>query len=98
MIVLAHSGCYIHTIGESSVKEFRSAMSQNWHTYKIKRTLLPQQNGTKKFIAQYGDRLVCVRYRYNTKQQRKITTLEVVVDERPWSPDPQRIHPNKRLA
>ncbi len=73
-------------------------MSQDWHTYRIQRTLLPQQNGTKKFTAQYGDRLVCVRYRYDTEQQRKITTVEVVVDERPWAPDPQRVHPNKRLS
>ncbi len=73
-------------------------MSQDWHTYRIQRTLLPQQNGTKKFTAQYGDRLVCVRYRYDTEQQRKITTVEVIVDERPWVPDPQRVHPNKRLS
>jgi hypothetical protein len=73
-------------------------MSQNWQTYPIKRILLPQQDGTKKLVAQYGDRLVCVRYRYDPKQQRKITTVEVVVDDRPWTPDSKRIHPNKRLA
>jgi hypothetical protein len=73
-------------------------MSHNWHTYKIRRTLLPQQDGTKKLAAQYGDRLVCVRYRYDPEQQRKMTTVEVVVAESPWSPDPQRVHPHKRLS
>jgi hypothetical protein len=73
-------------------------MSQYRHTSKIKRTLLPGQPGTKKLGTQYGDRLICVRYRYDPERQRKITTVEVVVDERPWKPDPQRIHPNKRLA
>jgi hypothetical protein len=42
--------------------------------------------------------LVCVRYRYDTEQQRKITTAEIIIDERPWRPNPQRIHPNKRLS
>lgn len=73
-------------------------MSQDWHTSKIKRTLLPGQPGAKKLGAQYGDRLVCVRYRYDSEQQRKITTVEIIVDERPWYPNPQRIHPNKRLS
>lgn len=59
---------------------------------------MPPQNGTKKFSARYGNRLVCVRYRYNTDQQRKITTIEVVVDERPWTPDPHRMPPNTCLS
>ncbi len=73
-------------------------MSQDWHTSKIKRTLLPGQPGAKKLGARYGDRLVCVRYRYDPEQQRKITTVEIIVDERPWRPDPQRMHPNTRLS
>jgi len=73
-------------------------MSQDWHTSKIKRTLLLGQPGAKKLGTQYSDRLVCVRYRYDPGQQRKITTVEIIVDERPWHPDPQRIHPNKRLS
>jgi hypothetical protein len=28
-------------------------------------TLLPGQNGTKKLLAIHGDRLVCIRYRYD---------------------------------
>ena len=73
-------------------------MSQDWRTSKIKRTLLPGQSGTKKLVARYGERLVCVRYRYDSEQQRKITTAEIIVDESPWHPNPQHIHPNKRLA
>jgi len=30
-------------------------------------SLAPGQNGTKKLVATYGERLVCVRYRYDTK-------------------------------
>jgi hypothetical protein len=28
-------------------------------------TLQPDQKGTKKLLAQYGEQLVCVRYRYD---------------------------------
>jgi hypothetical protein len=28
-------------------------------------SLAPGQNGTKKLLARYGERLVCVRYRYD---------------------------------
>lgn len=73
-------------------------MSQKWHTFKIKRTLMPGQPGTKKLSIQYGDRLVCVCYRYDVEQQRKLTTVEVIVDDHSWHPDSQRIHPNKRLS
>jgi hypothetical protein len=73
-------------------------MSQPWHPFNVNRTLLPQQKGTKKFLRRYGDRLVCVRYRYDTEQQRTITTVEVVVDKRPWAPDPQRMNLNTRLS
>jgi hypothetical protein len=34
---------------------------------------------------------VCVQYRDDAKLQRKITTIEIVADERPWRPAPQRI-------
>lgn len=58
-------------------------MSQNWHTYHVNRTLVPQQKGTKKCLRQYGNRLVGVRYRDDIEGQRKITTVELVVEERP---------------
>jgi len=73
-------------------------MSHHWRTFHTRRTLIPEQPSTKKFGDRYGDRLVCVRYRYDTGQRRKITTVEVVVDESPWEPDPQRIPVNKRLS
>jgi hypothetical protein len=66
-------------------------MSPKWHTFKVKRTLVPSQKGTKKFVRRYGDRLVCVRYRDDAELQRKITTVEIVADERPWHPVPKRI-------
>ena len=57
------------------------------------RTLLhlkPGQKGTKQLLAQYGDRLVCVRYRYDAQQKKRFKTVELIVAERAWEPPPPR--------
>jgi hypothetical protein len=53
------------------------------------RTLLhlkPGQKGTKQLVAQYGDRLLCVRYRYDVQTKKRYKTVELVVAERAWEP------------
>ena len=50
--------------------------------------LKPGQPGTRKLVAQYGDRLVCVRYRYDAIKRRRYTTAEIVVSESEWDPLP----------
>jgi hypothetical protein len=52
----------------------------------IKATLRPGQNGTKRYAAQYGDQLICVRYRYDQQRRKRITTVELAVDEKDWLP------------
>lgn len=53
---------------------------------KTRLRLKPGQNGTRKLAQQYGDRLVCVRYRYDERTQRRYKTVEIIVDEVPWTP------------
>jgi len=48
--------------------------------------LKPGQKGTKHLVEQYGDRLVCVRYRYDTARKKRIKTMELVVAEADWEP------------
>jgi hypothetical protein len=67
-------------------------------TMKTRRKLLPGQPGTKQLVKLYGDRLVCVRYRYDCEQQRRIKTVELIIDDAEWHPDPSRIPPHKRVA
>jgi len=50
-------------------------------------TLQPGQKGMKKLLAQYGDQLVCVRYRYDVARQRRLKTVELIVEEAPWCPE-----------
>ncbi len=52
----------------------------------IRATLKPGQNGTKKFVEKYGDRLVTVRYRYDAATGKSYKAVELIVDERDWSP------------
>ena len=53
-------------------------------------TLQPHQRGAKQLLAKYGDRLVGVRYRYDTQQKKRLKTVELVVEERPWAPDTEQ--------
>lgn len=44
--------------------------------------------GTKKLLAEHGDALVCVRYRYDEKTRTRIKTVELIVERKPWSSSP----------
>jgi len=59
--------------------------------------LKPGQRGTIKLHRQYGDQLVCVRYRYDEKQKKRFKTIELIVDEVPWEPKPQSSQPNEEV-
>ena len=52
----------------------------------VKATLAPGQNGTKQLLKQYGDQLICVRYRYDKARQKRLKTIEIIVDEQDWIP------------
>ena len=52
----------------------------------VKTTLTPGQNGTKQLLKQYGNQLVCVRYRYDKARQKRIKTVEIIIDEQDWFP------------
>jgi hypothetical protein len=52
-------------------------------------SLAPGQNGTKKLLARFGERLVRVRYRYDAKRKVRIKTVELIVETVPWMPRPR---------
>ena len=64
---------------------------------KILRTLLPGRPGTKKLTDQYGDSLVCVRYRYDSLHHQRMTTVEIIIDQESWHLNSARIPPNKLM-
>jgi hypothetical protein len=52
----------------------------------VTKTIRPDQPGALKQRRLHGSRLVCVRYRIDAEQQRRYTTVELIVDEAPWPP------------
>ncbi|MGE0386532.1 MAG: hypothetical protein AB7Q97_17530 [Gammaproteobacteria bacterium] len=58
----------------------------------VKTTLRPGQKGTRELMAKYGDRLVCVRYRYDRQRGKRYKTVEIIVAEQEWhwQPNPRR--------
>ena len=59
------------------------------HVLAIRR---PGQRGTLKRVSHYGDRLLCVRYRYDAKTGKRYKTVELIIDEAAWTPPPYTIH------
>ncbi len=53
---------------------------------KTRLNLKPGQRGTKKLVAQYGERLICVRYRYDEKRKKRVKTVELIIEETDWEP------------
>ncbi|MCK9382013.1 MAG: hypothetical protein M0P95_13250 [Sulfuritalea sp.] len=48
--------------------------------------LSPAADGAKRMATRDGPSLVCVRYREDTVRGRRLTTVELIVDERPLPP------------
>ena len=53
-------------------------------------TRRPGQDGTKKLLRRFGERLVCVRYRYDEARGLRHKTAELIVESVPWQPRPRR--------
>ena len=49
-------------------------------------TRRPGEPGTKKLLARFGERLVRVRYLYDAANNRRLKTVELVVESVPWQP------------
>lgn len=58
----------------------------------------PGQHGTRAYVEQYGDRLVCVRYRYDEGTRRRYKTVEIIVEEGAWSRPSDRANDTGRQA
>ena len=52
----------------------------------------PGVPGTKRLHAKYGEQLVCVRYRHDKQHHRRVTTIELIVDEGFYLPERNASH------
>jgi hypothetical protein len=53
---------------------------------RVRLNIKPGRSGTKKLVAEYGERLICVRYRYDEKRKKRLKTVELIVEETDWEP------------
>jgi hypothetical protein len=57
----------------------------------VRSRLEPGAKGTKGLVREFGDSLVCVRYRYDEVRGKRLKTAEIVVAEAQWKPRPTRV-------
>lgn len=56
----------------------------------------PGEKGTRKLVEKYGERLICIRYRYDPARRKRLKTVELVIAEEDWlppEPHPQELKP-----
>ena len=49
-------------------------------------TLRPGARGTRQLVQKYGNKLICVRYRYDKEKQQRVKTVELIEDSAEWQP------------
>ena len=59
---------------------------------RVMKSLQPGSPGTKKWLKQYGSRLVRARYRVNPKRNVRSTTVEIIVEEAFYDPTGYQNH------
>ena len=55
------------------------------------KTLSAGAPGTRRYQRKYGDDLVCVRYRTDKAGRRRLTTVEIIVEQTPLSSPRHRV-------
>ena len=62
---------------------------------KVTRVIKSGLPGSRKLEQQYGDNLICVRYRFDEENQQILKTVELIVETTPWDANTTRIPVNK---
>jgi len=52
----------------------------------VKTIRKPGEPGTHNLLKRFGERLVCVRYRYDPVRRKRYKTAEIIVAEEDWLP------------
>jgi len=58
---------------------------------RVTKTLEPDQTGAVRLTRQYGDALLCVRYRRDPRGLTRYTTVELIVDRAPVATKSMRV-------
>jgi hypothetical protein len=52
----------------------------------VLKSIKPGRPGSRRWLRRYGSRLLAVRYRGDGRRRIRMTTVEIVVEERFWDP------------
>lgn len=52
----------------------------------VKAIRKPGEPGTHNLLKRFGQRLICVRYRYDAAARKRYKTAEIIVAEEEWTP------------
>ena len=81
LLRLGHGSSYnLRTSSRLYLQILQGTQSMN-----VLKTIKPGDHGSQRFVREWGDRLVAVRYRADRSRPVTLTTIEIVVDERPVS-------------
>lgn len=72
-------------------------LHSNLQATRVAKRIAPTQPGAVKLAEQYGDRLVCVRYRHDPTGHHRYTTVELVVARNLVKPRSERQPQPKKL-
>ncbi len=64
----------------------------------MSKKLKPGQPGTKRLVRQYGEQLLCVRYRYDAVRHKRFKTVELIIEEEEWFPPSLRTRPEQMVV
>ena len=64
----------------------------------MSRKLAAGQAGTKKMVERYGDRLICVRYRYDSEKRIKYKTVELIVEKGVWNYESRKAEQKRKVG
>jgi len=68
-------------------------MSKN--EFRTQKVLKAGQPGTQKYVRQFGEKLLCIRHKYEKMTQQKYITAEIIVESTKWYPNADNIPHNK---
>ena len=57
---------------------------------KVIKRINPGKPGTKQYLKEFGESLFCVRYRHDQENNKRITTVELIVDKGFYHPELNR--------
>ncbi len=95
---LLYAAAPCRTVGARLTVCERAQRGMQFRTMRTRLHLKPGQKGTKQLLAQYGDRLVCVRYRYDAQRKKRFKTVELIVAQRDWDPPARSFADEARVA